>query len=364
MRKRHAIHRAIRDGQIRQNATEENTVSVEELGADPSAVGDDTTAIQTALTEVLANGGKLFFPKGTWNLTAPLIITSRIEVAGAGMNDTIIRYSGTGAAIRLEFTDATVGEGTYLHDFMVRGFDGATQSGIVGGTNGNGVPRTLIEHVQTESFSNGYGIYLYLAADTVVFNNKIGLAQNGIVLDTCAGCSVTHNFMSYWAVSGIHAFSVGSVLAPRNNEISQNLIHGNVLVAQTVPSTRHAVLLQRVGNTQVVNNYIEIILAASTGELGHGIVVDGALGVTQVNTVAGNYFGPGLTGKALRILNSASHTRVSANQFGTYEIEDAGFATVFDFQLLDTFAKLTGVSTTRMGYISLGTSAPTKLHST
>ncbi len=365
MRNRYTIRRAIRDGQIRQDAAEEGAVNVRDLGAEPGTGSDDTVAVQEALTEVLTNGGKLFLPKGTWNITTPLVINKRIEIAGVSSADSILKYSGTGAAIRIEYDLASDGEGTHLHDFQLRGTNAVGQSGIIGGTNDNGILRHTIERMHIDSFSGGYGIYLKFAIGCEILQNRVGVSQEAITLECPAGSAIVRNWTQYWADYGIHVFSIDSSLAPRNNKIEQNLVHGNGFVAQLVPKARAAILVERMGDTAIHNNYIEIILSATgIANSGHGIVLDGTLGITQANSIVGNYFGPGTTGYCISLNSLVSHTLIQNNHLSDYELQDNGLATQFVFQLLDGIENLVGTSTTRMGWINLGTSAPTKLHST
>jgi hypothetical protein len=337
-------------------------ISVEEY-ATPSATAteDHTSAIQTAFGDAKRRGKGLYFPPGRWNTTLHLDVPERIEIAGAGLPSDI-RYSGSGAFLRGEFTSAADSEFTWIHDLQIRGTNAAGQSGIVMGTNLQGVARTKIEGVLVEDFAQGYGIFLQRPADCEVARCRIGAAQYGIVMHTAAGCTARLNYMSYFGVFGIHFYSVDSALAPRNNKIEQNLIHGNGVIAQASLQDRAAIRLDRTSSTDIVNNYIEIIKAppGATSQVGHGIWLKSSE-LTQGNSVEKNYFGPGTTGDAVRLEGLTSHTDIRANMVGTYNIHDSGLYTAFHLQHLPSMAQLTGTSTTRTGWIK-HLSTLTQLH--
>jgi hypothetical protein len=315
---------------------------------------DSTVAIQAALTVALAARSALYFPKGTFNFTTPLELDERVEIFGCG-EQSILKYSGSGAAIRGEFPSATTGEFSSFHHFQLRGTNASGQSGIIMGTNLQGVVRCSFHHILTEDFNKGYGIYLQRPIDTEIVRCRIGASQTGILLHTPAGNLVSDNYMSYWANAGIHLMSVDNALAPRNNTVTRNLVHGNGVVSPLVLLDRAGIKITRVSSTDVVNNYLEIINnpVGATTERGHGVWIEGTAGLTQMNSVEKNYFGPGLTGDAIRTSGLASHTVIGGNQVSTYNINDAGLYSVFNMQYLPDIAQLTGVSTTRSGWIKL-----------
>lgn len=59
------------------------TVSVLDFGADPTGVADSTTAIQDAINAVVASGGVVYFPAGTYNYTPNA--TFNITISGDGL---------------------------------------------------------------------------------------------------------------------------------------------------------------------------------------------------------------------------------------------------------------------------------------
>jgi len=75
------------------------TVSVKDFGATGNGTTDDSTAINLAVDYLNGiNGGKLFFPAGTYRLAAAQIkLRSNIEYVGAGMGNTTILLSSSGS---------------------------------------------------------------------------------------------------------------------------------------------------------------------------------------------------------------------------------------------------------------------------
>lgn len=72
---------------------------VTDFGADPTGAADSITAITNAIAAVSA-GGTVFFPTGTYKTSAPIIINAAfVTLKGAGRRATIIRPTGSFAAI-------------------------------------------------------------------------------------------------------------------------------------------------------------------------------------------------------------------------------------------------------------------------
>ena len=80
-----------------------DVLSVKDFGAVGDGAVNDTTSIQAAFDYITANGGVLFFPAGTYNLTSGILITSAalpFSIIGAGtVNTTIKRFSNFAASV-------------------------------------------------------------------------------------------------------------------------------------------------------------------------------------------------------------------------------------------------------------------------
>lgn len=347
-----SIYKTLADGPSEDTGQVYNIVNYGAISGE-----DCTVAIQAAFAAATSVSGKLFFPQGTWNSTLPLVLTRRIEICGSG-EVSQFRYSGEGPAIRGEFVSANAGEFFEIHDLQIRGTNLEGQSGIHLGFNGIPPSRGRVYQVLTESFSNGYGIFMQAPINTTIERCRIGGSRVGISMRSACCCVVRQNFMSYWANYGIEFFATGvDGVAARNNLVTLNTIHGNVLIAQPVLQSRAAIRLDRTSSTSVDSNYIEIILSptGATSEVGHGVWVEGSA-LTQGNRILGNFFGPNSTGDAIRLTGLTSHTLIEGGSLGTYTLHDSGFRTVFGMPHLVSIDQLTGVSTTRRGWVGLDSS--------
>jgi hypothetical protein len=85
------------------------SVSVKDFGAKGDGATDDTTSIQNAINSVqAAKGGTLYFPPGTYNISAPLTVTgSNVMLMGAGGDS--FHDGGTNAypATKIVYTGTT-----------------------------------------------------------------------------------------------------------------------------------------------------------------------------------------------------------------------------------------------------------------
>lgn len=111
-------------------------VSVADYGAKGNGTADDTTAIQSALTALSSTGGIIFFPKGTYKITASVVFYSNQTLwfengatllQGAAINNLLMSYCGS---------SVTAYNGT--HDCLIYGatFDGGayTTNNTLAGT--------------------------------------------------------------------------------------------------------------------------------------------------------------------------------------------------------------------------------------
>jgi hypothetical protein len=320
----------------------------------PADYGGD---VHAALAAAQSSHSVLYLPAGTYELgSTPLTLSSAVEIRGAG-EATRLNFSGQAAIVGAFGSDG--GAGTRISNLQLRGTNASEQSGIVLGTNGNGVQRAEIEQVYIEAVSAGRGIYAELALGLRISACRIGSCHEAIVINGACGCVVERCFADYWAEHGIWICSEDDALGNRANRVNGNVVHGNggSLLGE---SERVAVRLSRVGSTIVEGNYVERVLS-SAGALGYGIWVDGA-DLTQSNAVCRNYFGPGTTGDLIRITGLASHTTVTGNSIPAEEtICDDGLYTQFHMQQLSDIEQLTGSSTTRRGWVSLA-DGPVQLH--
>lgn len=76
-------------------ATKQDVFSVVSFGADPTGVADSTTAIQNAINAAgAANGGYVFFPAGTFKISATLVIGNGTTTLPSSINGITLQCSG------------------------------------------------------------------------------------------------------------------------------------------------------------------------------------------------------------------------------------------------------------------------------
>lgn len=80
-------------------------IDVRTFGAVGDGVVNDTSAIQSALNSIPPSGGTVYFPAGTFRVTAPLTVSNRhVGVLGAGRGVTTIRREGGGGGFDFSFS--------------------------------------------------------------------------------------------------------------------------------------------------------------------------------------------------------------------------------------------------------------------
>ena len=185
------------NGSLRNNgngvitADELPYINVKDYGAVGNGVANDTAAIQAAIAALTA-GGTLVIPIGTYLVSYPLDFGNKygVRVMGSGRpgddpavagSATVIKYSGTGGAIRWAIDEVTsLFSGITISDLAIHN-NGATSSpcGIHLGNASN----ALIERVSIDGFSTGSGIVITGASgsqyntinDVIITDCQIGI---------------------------------------------------------------------------------------------------------------------------------------------------------------------------------------------
>ncbi len=105
-----------------------DNVSAKDFGAVGDGVVDDTAAI----TAALAASNSIFIPAGTYKISSSINVTNK-RIAGAGIDQTILKLSGTNTATTLFYNNKTssaswgTGGSLELRDISLRGnWDGST----------------------------------------------------------------------------------------------------------------------------------------------------------------------------------------------------------------------------------------------
>jgi hypothetical protein len=161
----------------------EVTVNVAMCGADPADGADDTAAITSAITYVLASSPRrnLFFPPGTWNVigsgAAIFTITKPIEVYGAGYAS-LIKLDATVPNTRDIFlytstADAIAYTFPLFRDFRI--------AGVTAGVGRHGINITTLNNgysyrfgVERMEFTNlaGFGVWADQSAVSTTVNTS------------------------------------------------------------------------------------------------------------------------------------------------------------------------------------------------
>lgn len=78
------------------------------FGALGNDSADDYAAIALAVTAGSTGGGRIYFPKGTYRFSSPIIIdANQVELEGDGASQTILKYTGGAAAAAIRVGNAT-----------------------------------------------------------------------------------------------------------------------------------------------------------------------------------------------------------------------------------------------------------------
>lgn len=123
-------------------------VSVKAYGAKGDGVTDDTSAIQSAINAVQTSGGRVFFPPGTYIVSATLNITGNgTTLRGASRTGATIKTTGMAGAVVLQFGNGI----TQLQDCGVFDLSITSPAAKTGGAaiDMNNCFRTLVQRVNT-----------------------------------------------------------------------------------------------------------------------------------------------------------------------------------------------------------------------
>jgi len=268
-----------------------DVVSVKDFGAVGDGAADDTAEIQAALDAVPVAGGCVYFPAGTYIVSAPLVVDSNTVLIGDGMyvsklsattaftSSQAIIYANAENNITIEQlgfignTNGTLGAGTGIHlkngtrnhvrDCYV---ENTTQAGIRYEEQNNGIIDgcTLVSCGRT-GYADNHGIMLYSAG--------------GSAIQTYS-CKVTSNTVTNSFRKGITTFSellLYDLLISGNTVTGSGL--GNIYVGGMAPASTH-------DKIRVVGNYVE------------GAPINIQIGATSNSVIDGNTCGANTTASA------------------------------------------------------------------
>jgi hypothetical protein len=132
------------------------------FGAKGNGSTNDTTAIQTAIDTISADGGGiLWIPEGIYQLSSALSVPSEVAIYGAGLDSTILRMTALSTAteiIKNSPTAADLGSrNIVIQDLTIRG-----NSAVTAGILLSAVYRSTFERIRVQSITaaGAYGIKL------------------------------------------------------------------------------------------------------------------------------------------------------------------------------------------------------------
>lgn len=127
------------------------------IGAKGDGVTDDTKALNLALASLGTNGGTVYVPAGTYNISSPLVIQSGTMLVGAGRNASrIVQTSTSSDGIANTATGLT---NITIQDLDVRGPGSGTGIGIRLGANTSASDYVALLRLNVQDFGS-HNVYL------------------------------------------------------------------------------------------------------------------------------------------------------------------------------------------------------------
>lgn len=230
---------------------DELAINVKSFGAVGDGVTDDTVAIQTAINS--SPGGKLFFPKGEYLVTSPLLLSGSTldkfrpitKVYGDGMKETTIINGVNGrerAALEWnqtvdQATGYLFGLGAVVEDIEIKGRAGSTANGV----KAEGL--FFLEVNRAYIHDNGtHGLYF-------PYNANLEASSGGGAGDDAYLTGYTHIHNSFIQAngqynrdgSGIYSEKLSATMIIENNHITDNFGWGVRVATREIVVERNAI---------------------------------------------------------------------------------------------------------------------------
>ena len=146
-----------------------DVVSVKDFGAVGDGVTDDTAAIQAFFTHAQAVGGDCIIPKGTYRISSTILLYDTglqrhdgARIRGAGINETIFDFRGSGRVFDIRGIPASNGTGTQTGTYFIWGLelsgltiDGANKTGTTDGFRLVGVWNSTFDNLTIKNLRYG-----------------------------------------------------------------------------------------------------------------------------------------------------------------------------------------------------------------
>lgn len=212
-------------------------ISAADFGVVGDGVVDDTAALQAFFNEAQAQGGDCILPKGTYRVTSPILIyetsTQRHDgarIRGAGINDTIIDFRGSGRVFDIRGIPPSNGSGTQTGTYFIWGLemsnftiDGANKTGTTDGFRLVGLWNSTFDNLTIKNLRYGIvseGDLTYNSnpdwsstanckVDTCNFERLTESGFYNSVVQAASGWSFSHSLFVLCGQSGIRLASGG-----------------------------------------------------------------------------------------------------------------------------------------------------------
>ena len=284
------------------------------------------TVIQSAIN-ALSSGGKVFIKAGTYTITSNIKPASNVVVQGEGMNNTILKVSGTnGVWIK---NDATAMSNFSIMDMTL---DGSSTSNALVNFNSNADNFNIIRcylkssasflafHVGNveNSIFDGTGnvgtndLLAGFVANSHITNNVFKNApQEGLTSGSTANATITGNqFISI----GTKAISLESSGKIQNVVIADNVFRGSGTYDVQLFNSGFPI-----GNITIANNIGQSgVTIGQNGASNYNTVIGNKFAFISVsngvdNTISNNYLSGGTGNGAIVLFSGSSKSRVIGN---------------------------------------------------
>lgn len=209
------------------------TINVKDKGAIGDGVTDDTVAIQAVLTAVSATGGIVYFPQGTYKITATLTMGSNVLIFGAGPTASVIK-GALGTALLQSTNTSTRYYGWGIRDLTFDNTNRATAGGI--GINLKNISSAHLSHVVIQNvalglnfdgtgggcfYNNLYDVNVLTVTTGAIFTTLANENHwyGGRVSDSTLGIDVDGNTNNQFHGIAIEVFTTGVRIA--NTAVTQ-----------------------------------------------------------------------------------------------------------------------------------------------
>lgn len=220
-------------------------VSVLDFGAVGDGVTNDTVAIQNAID----SNREIYFPAGTYLITAPCIFSNKtnIQIKGAGRNNTIIKCN-----LASTFTNSAIG---FVNCSYIEMTD------------------VTIDQNNNSSFTATYPLVIFLTSTfvTVANSNFVNVTYIGLALNQVQDFWIINNFLEHNTAINSTNYNI-NVSSTTGNPSRRGMIRNNVMLrSSNIFSGRDHVID---GNTALSSRYgANIVTQGDPGFIYGGYVV-------------------------------------------------------------------------------------------